>query len=49
MGIVDGNCRVEIYIHLLDLPMQEQLRKMQQNLYTYLPITYTWQYPSIHI
>jgi hypothetical protein len=30
LTIVHGNCRVEIYIvHLLDLTMQEQRRKMQ--------------------
>ena len=28
-SFVDGNYRVEIYIHLLDLYNQEQLRKMQ--------------------
>ena len=28
-GIVDGNCGVEIYIHLLIRPNQEQKRKIQ--------------------
>ena len=29
MAIVDGNCRVEIYIHIFIRPNQEQKRKMQ--------------------
>jgi hypothetical protein len=27
MGVVDGNCRVEIYIHLLDLTRKNSCEK----------------------
>ena len=30
MGVIDGNCRVEIYIHLLDLLNQEQKQPRPQ-------------------
>jgi hypothetical protein len=37
MGIVDGNCRVEIYIHLLDLTSSWQGQGPQGQF-----IIYTW-------